>query len=232
MTTLVLVRHGQASFGAHNYDVLSQVGERQGTLLGDHWRELKPDFDAAYCGAMVRQRHTGEQVLHALGRREVPIHERAAFNEYDADKVVRAYLPLVAKEHPDFSMDKRQLFADRKHFQRFFEKVIACWTANRPHSVPGLESWTEFCERCVQGLREVATPESKRVVVFTSGGVITAALRQALKLDDETSFRMNWRIYNASVHHFHVGRSGLSLMGFNDIAHLELAREPTLLTFR
>ena len=34
MTTIYLIRHGQASFGAANYDQLSNKGEQQATLLG------------------------------------------------------------------------------------------------------------------------------------------------------------------------------------------------------
>jgi len=175
-------------------NVLSEIGERQGhaarrPLAGAESRTSTPHTAVRWCV----QRHTGEQVLHALGRREVPIHERTAFNEYDADKVIRAYLPLVAKEQPDFSMDKRQLFADRKHFSASSKKIIAAWTANRPHDVRG----PGVLGRILRALRAKAcakSPTPGRVVVFTSGGVITAALRQALKLDDETSFRMNWRI--------------------------------------
>jgi hypothetical protein len=33
---LYLIRHGQASFGAADYDVLSPVGERQSLALGEH----------------------------------------------------------------------------------------------------------------------------------------------------------------------------------------------------
>jgi broad specificity phosphatase PhoE len=81
-------------------------------------------------------------------------------------------------------------------------------------------------------LREVAPPDAGTVVIFTSGGMITAALREALKLDPHQAFRLNWRIYNASVHHFHLGRRGLALLGFNNVTHLEMARDPALLTFR
>ena len=70
------------------------------------------------------------------------------------------------------------------------------------------------------------------MVAFTSGGVITAALQQALGLDDAVAQRMNWRIFNASVHVFSVGRGGLGLMGFNDVAHLQQLRDERLLTHR
>ena len=38
MGTLYLVRHGQASFGADDYDVLSPAGHEQAVRLGEYWR--------------------------------------------------------------------------------------------------------------------------------------------------------------------------------------------------
>jgi broad specificity phosphatase PhoE len=232
MTTLFLVRHGQASFGQRNYDVLSEIGERQGQILGRHWAQLQPNFDAVYSGAMVRQRRTGEEVLSAFPEPRLAITEHAGFDEYNADAVMRAYLPLIAREHPEFTLERRQLFSDRARFQQLFEMIIGAWVDRRPHAEKELQSWDDFCARCVAGLRDIAPRDAEQVLVFTSGGVITAALREALKLDDHTAFRCNWRIFNASVHRFHLGRRGLSLTEFNNVTHLELARDPALLTFR
>ena len=36
MGSIYLIRHGQASFGAENYDVLSPLGYRQSEALGDY----------------------------------------------------------------------------------------------------------------------------------------------------------------------------------------------------
>ncbi|HCT4576619.1 TPA: histidine phosphatase family protein, partial [Pseudomonas aeruginosa] len=36
MGSIYLIRHGQASFGADDYDVLSPTGIRQAEILGDH----------------------------------------------------------------------------------------------------------------------------------------------------------------------------------------------------
>ena len=40
MTTIYLVRHGQASFGKSNYDELSENGEAQAKLLGQYFKHL------------------------------------------------------------------------------------------------------------------------------------------------------------------------------------------------
>lgn len=231
MTTLVLVRHGQASFGARNYDELSPLGHRQSETLGAHWRAAGFAADAWYSGHMARQQHTGTTALAALGV-SAPVAAHPAFDEYDHQGLIRAYLPVIAAENPEFAVDRRDLFADPKVFQRFFSRVVACWLEDRACGETLKESWDAFSARCLDGLRHIARDAPERVVAFTSGGVITVALKEALRLDAAAAFEANWRIYNASVHTFRLGKRGLSLAGFNNVSHLELARDPTLLTFR
>ena len=47
MGTLYLVRHGQASFGAADYDQLSELGRRQSVRLGEYFANKGLTFDAA-----------------------------------------------------------------------------------------------------------------------------------------------------------------------------------------
>lgn len=225
------MRHGQASFGAKNYDELSPLGQRQSEVLGAHWRATGFSADAWHSGKMARQKHTGTRSLEVLGL-DAPVGEHAGFDEYDHAGLISAYLPVIAAEHPEFSVQRRELFSDPKTFQRFFEKVAGCWVTGREGAQPIAETWDQFCERCRAGFRAIAPEGTRRVVAFTSGGVISAALSEALGVDGRTAFELNWRVYNASVHVFRLGKRGLTLLGFNNIAHLELAKDPGLLTFR
>ena len=232
MTRLVLVRHGQASFGARNYDELSATGERQGTLLGQHWQRLGRRFDAAWSGDMVRQKVTAARAFEAMGAADTAVTIDAAFNEFDHQQLIRAYFPLVAKEHPQFAVNPKVLFSDHDTFQRLFDLIVACWIEQRSGAAPVDESWEAFQARCLDGLRRVADSGVRQAVVFTSGGVITAVLRAALNLDAEKAFHLNWEILNASVHSFRLGKRGLALQRFNDVAHLEALCDDSLLTYR
>jgi len=58
VSEIYLLRHGQASFGAEDYDRLSEAGETQARLLGEHLAGLGLEFDAIFSGAMRRQRDT------------------------------------------------------------------------------------------------------------------------------------------------------------------------------
>jgi len=58
MGTLYLVRHGQASFGADNYDVLSPLGHRQAERLGQYLKERGIDFELPspeHCSVSARR---------------------------------------------------------------------------------------------------------------------------------------------------------------------------------
>lgn len=231
MTILTLVRHGQASFGGANYDRLSALGHQQSRLLGEHWRRLGIEFDALYSGELARQRDTATRLIEGLGR-EGGQRLHAGFNEYDFIGILRGYLPLLARESPELTLPSARLFKEPELFQSAFERCVDCWISERTPEGSPLESWKDFGRRVLEGLREIATPQHRHVVVVTSGGVIGVALREALKLSDAMAFQLNWRIYNASAHSFRVGKRGLSLTGFNNISHLELAGDPQLITFR
>ena len=58
MSSILLVRHGQASWGAADYDVLSTLGEEQAVVVGEALAGLSPDVIVH--GAMSRQRRTAE----------------------------------------------------------------------------------------------------------------------------------------------------------------------------
>jgi len=67
MGTLYLVRHGQASFGADDYDVLSPLGMQQATRLGEYFKTKGITFDAALTGTLQRQISTFEGICQGMG---------------------------------------------------------------------------------------------------------------------------------------------------------------------
>ena len=87
MPTVLLVRHGQASYGTDDYDVLSELGHRQSAALADALtaRGVTPSLVVA--GSLRRQRETAAPILAAAGGIELGIDP--AWNEYDSDDVLR-----------------------------------------------------------------------------------------------------------------------------------------------
>jgi hypothetical protein len=83
--TVLLIRHGQASFGGEDYDVLSPLGERQAELAGAALRAQAPAVKRIVSGTLRRQLDTAA----ALGVGE-PI-EDARWNEFAADQVIAVH---------------------------------------------------------------------------------------------------------------------------------------------
>ena len=71
MSEIILVRHGQASFGADSYDKLSDKGVEQVKVLARHWQEVGEQFDHVYSGTLLRQRETANLARSALERKRL-----------------------------------------------------------------------------------------------------------------------------------------------------------------
>ena len=67
-------------------------------------------------------------------------------------------------------------------------------------------------------------------VVVTSGGVIAAVCADLLRVGAEGFVALNRVVVNTGVTKLVSGRSGTSLLSFNDHAHLDAV--PDLLTYR
>jgi len=231
MTRIYLVRHGQASFGAGNYDRLSPLGERQSLLLGQHLQRIDFRADAWLSGTLDRQRSTLAAMLQGL-EAAAATEAHAAFNEYDHEAILGAYLPR-AMQDMGLSPDQRvTLFADTRQFQDAFARVMKHWVEGTSHERPPFETWEAFQMRIREALERLASAGPERIVIVTSGGPISLALQAALGLTPEKTFSLNWAILNASVTELRVRRGALMLASFNNVAHLELVGDPSLLTYR
>ncbi|MBI3905277.1 MAG: histidine phosphatase family protein, partial [Pseudomonas fluorescens] len=73
MGSIYLIRHGQASFGADDYDVLSPTGIRQAEILGRHLAELGISFDRCLAGDLRRQQHTANSALEQFAAVGLPV---------------------------------------------------------------------------------------------------------------------------------------------------------------
>ena len=88
MGTLYLVRHGQASFGAANYDQLSELGQRQCERLGAWFRSHGRRFDAVLTGTLKRHAQSLAAIETGLGAQH-EVQARTELNEYDSHALIR-----------------------------------------------------------------------------------------------------------------------------------------------
>ena len=99
MASIILIRHGQASFGAANYDQLAGLGRRQAQLLNDYFSECGITLDAIYCGTLARQRQTAE-IATKSQLAGTPFHIDPRFNEIRNDEQFEFLLPELIQRNP------------------------------------------------------------------------------------------------------------------------------------
>src|SRR5882724_7348539 len=102
MSILTLVRHGQASYMAENYDKLSPLGEQQARKLGEFWLKRGVTFDCVFQGPAQRHIRTAEIVADVYRNAGAPWPEVTTvddLNEFDASAVLRILMPILAEIH-------------------------------------------------------------------------------------------------------------------------------------
>ncbi|MGB1580340.1 MAG: histidine phosphatase family protein [Nevskiales bacterium] len=237
MAIISLIRHGQASFGSQNYDCLSEIGHRQGRVLGKHFARMGQHFEVCIAGEMQRQQKTATEAMDEMTDPLPELQTDAAFNEYDSDGIFRAYMPQVLQQDPELAgmlgENPRAMFQDKSIFQQAFVAVVELWANNAPHKHE-LESWDDFISRVHNGISQLGAqyPGKTQVAVFTSGGAISIALGLALGIAPRESLLLSWGIANASITELYASSNGLFLNGFNNFTHLKLACDPELITYR
>ena len=240
MGSLALVRHGQASFGAADYDRLSDRGIEQARALGARW--AADGLTAIYTGPLRRQVDTARiarDVAIAAGHALPEPIELPGLAELPAFELIARFLPEVARAHPELAglVDGSATGGDRAALMDVaFWKVLEGWSQGR-FELGAIEPYAVFVDR-VQGALATMVARHQaggaRIAAVTSGGPIGLALKRVLGLDDHAMFRL-WRVVrNASVTDLlwrsrAAGRAGdLSLLAFNQVDHLP----PPLHTFR
>ncbi|HET9820307.1 MAG TPA: histidine phosphatase family protein [Burkholderiaceae bacterium] len=221
MGTLYLVRHGQASLGAADYDQLSALGARQCERLGAWFAAHGVAFDAVYVGTL--RRHA--QSLHAIGAAHGALPEavlRPGLNEYDSAAVIRAV-------HADAVMPPATPDEARLHFRRLREG-LAAWMAGRaqPEGMPTHAAFTAGIAAVLEEVR--AHHAGQSVLVVSSGGPIAHAVGQVLGLGHEAVIDLNMHLRNSALCEVRVTPRRFSLVSFNALPHLATPGDAAALT--
>ena len=235
MPTLTLVRHGQASFGAADYDQLSALGQRQCQRLGDYFRARGRRFDAVITGTLARQVQSYDAIAAGLGAAQVALR-LPGLNEYDSAAVIACVHP-----QPLAKPDTPALY--RHHF-RLLRQGLTAWMAGTAQPV-GMPSYPAFvagvadaldqarrlsaraCEHAAErgaehaAERGLTTGGGGDVLMVSSGGPIATAVGQVLGTPPEVTIELNMRIRNSAVTEFVITPKRHLLLSFNHLPHLD-----------
>ena len=227
MAEVIVVRHGQAAFGTDDYDRLTEVGWEQSRLLGEHFASAGQCFDAVFTGTMRRHRETLAGIRDVLAQADIVTPnavELAGLNEYDFHILVDAYIALNGDALDGVKID----LSDSKMFYRILRLALMAWS--RDELINVAESWQEFEQR-VRSTLAALSVGSGRVLVVTSGGPVSAMLREVLHLDVETMVNTNLQAKNTGVTRYFTRGDYFNLNMFNAVPHLEGAAYRHLITY-
>ncbi len=212
MAELVLVRHGQASFGSENYDQLTDLGFQQASALKTFWDRTGWSPDLIVAGTM--QRHA--QTLDGM---KLSAHRTlAGFNEYDFHDL------LAVRFNGQTPSDVLQ---DRKTHFRILRETILDW--QNGGLVEAHETWNAFQRRAEEALNAVTSSDARRVLIVTSGGVIGQTVASVMGAASQKMIDLNLQVKNTSISSFVFSKGRISLSGFNATPHFDL--QPELLSY-
>ncbi len=222
MSSILLVRHGQASFGAADYDDLSPTGHEQSRVLGAALaaRGVMPDL--VVVGEMRRHAQTAASLIEGAGWSHDLRHD-AGWNEFDHLQVLGVHESPTTREGE----------SEKAAFQRWFEDATRRW-ASAGHDEAYDESFGTFPARVDAAMSRLASdlPAKGTAVVLTSGGaiawVVAALLADADPARTDLWLRLNPVSINTGTSTIVRGRRGTTLVAFNAHDHLS----PDLITYR
>ncbi len=203
LTTIYLVRHGQASFNADNYDKLSDKGIVQAQVLGEALSRKMYKPDKVVTGTMFRHLETAEHSLLAFDkaeRQDFIQHEDANWNELDHQAILGIYQKefSTAKGVRSYLETKENA---KEGFQKIFLGAITQWmnTENNKHYP---ESFQEFTSRVLKALNQLLESENNsenNIVIYSSGGPISIIISHLLNIPFSEFIRINMSLVNGGI---------------------------------
>lgn len=229
MSRIILVRHGQASFGKKEYDRLSTLGRTQAGHVGRALADRGVQPSRIITGSMHRQLDTAAALSEAAGW-AVPTVTDGAWDEYAHGPILTAYKPAY-RSMTVMKADLARTLRPMRAFDEMYAVAMDRWVAG-DHASDYDEPFEAFGRRVLAGLEAVAEDlgRTETAVVVSSAGAISWVTASALDGGAPVWTRLQRVIANASVTTLTVGASGPTLRTFNDTSHFD--QHPDLLTLR
>lgn len=230
MGDLLLIRHGQASFGAADYDRLSPVGEQQSARLGAWLAAHEATPAHVVRGALRRHAQTAEHCLRGAGL-DTPVEVIAALDELDHVDLLQRYRPDLDGAEALAAELRRQRDPHRA-FQQMFVAAVDRWTTGG-HDHEYTRPWPAFRQGVLGALTALAARARDAdgdTWVVTSGGPIAVIAAHLFGAPPERTFALSWPLANTGLSRVRVNGAGPQMLTYNAWPHLAGAAD--LLTYR
>ena len=253
MGTLYLVRHGQASFGADDYDVLSPLGHQQARRLGEHFKTSGIAFDSALTGTLQRQISTHASICEGMGvempqasdaeRRDGPalassgslggseVHAVASVGTVMRWPGLNEYdsHAVIATVHAG-KLERPTTPEMYRHHFRLLKDGLQQWMDGTA-SPAGMPTYPEFLRGVTGALDHVRANCTGNVLLVSSGGPIATAVGHVLGCPPQATIELNLRIRNSSVTEFAFNPKRHMLVTYNTLPHLNTPQHADWITY-
>lgn len=229
MRELLLIRHGQASFQAEDYDRLSSIGEHQSRELGRWLAACGQAPDLVVLGPRVRHRDTAMLCLAAAAVGAEPLL-LDGLDEVDHNQ-------LLARQRPDLAgagelrRALKQESDPGRAFQELFIAALNRWISGK-HDADYTLAWPAFRAKVIEALAQLQQRPESSIWAFTSGGPIAVIVGALWGIPLEQTFNLSWPLVNSGMTRLRLGKRGPSLVTYNSWPHLERGGAREWITLR
>ncbi len=215
MAELLVIRHAQASFGADDYDRLSELGQRQSERAGAALRAAGWVPDRLVTGTLTRQHET----LAGMGFDQAP-ETHAGLNEYDFHDLLNVRFQGAVPQ---------AVRHDRKTHFRTLRETILDWQGGGLDGAA--ESWQDFIGRVEAARRFAVDTDARRVLAISSGGPIGQLVAACLGAPAAQMMALNLQVKNTGWTRFFFSERAFILHEFNTTPHFSSREDAKMLTY-
>lgn len=220
--TLLMVRHGQASFGKANYDELSERGHLQAYQLGLWLADHQHQFSHVRIGGMHRHQQTLDGIAKAYQERglTLPLADvDTDLNEFDHGSVFAAY----KQKNVDSAVVKAAASGETRATGAMVYEALLSWMNNSLGDLP--ESWNTFGTRARLAAARLHDVGEGETLVVSSGGLISRIAQAAMEVPDHRAIDLNISLRNSALSEFHARDKQWRLGMWNALPHLHNSKE-------
>ena len=229
MSTICLIRHGQASAHKADYDQLSELGYAQSRAAGVALEELIPNPTSVWVGPCKRHRQTAEQLIR-VGWPEA--HWDVPFlDEFPAFELMTDGLGQLRELRPDLAPEIDSingiLGTEGSSYATVLQAITQEWV-NGHLLDPRWISGPQYLSRLQEGLQSLFDRPGRHILV-TSTGTIASLIGLSLDAAPDRSIRCAWALKNASFSYIrYTSPNDRFLAGMNHVDHLQPAQQTHL----
>jgi broad specificity phosphatase PhoE len=239
VTSLLLIRHGQASFHSHDYDQLSELGVEQSRRLGRFVARADRRLDVLCSGPLKRQLGTAEAMREGAREEGKELPEIVILDElveYPAIEILKRGIPHMVDDDDELkswlgpALEDLTVLGRIPEFNRVFRRMVQHWIGGALGDLEDLEPFEAFVARTRSAVKKLeALAGDGRAAAVTSGGPVGLALQEPLGLSDRKALRLTEVVANTGLTELRPIDGELTMVAFNALPHL---RDKNLVTFR